>query len=230
MSTNDEKKITTNQILFGIFLVALITAGYAISDLILSPTKPSDAGINQGPVKVLSDYDQKDQMKKVVLVSGFSNTVTNNVPSGRADVTIKATGTFARGYLYAAANVNDKALQDTDRNSFDAVFASLVELTKDGSDSQFGGHLWQDESLDTPQHAEYTEMLFKLSDVPYKKAFEDSSVAVPPGNWLEVLNDKATREKIVAFSSTVKGTGTIQELSIYYECAEGSDCSIEVVE
>lgn len=225
---SDEKKITGNQIGFGIFLVVLLTAGYLISDLILSSKNPSNQDPEQKPVQVLSDYDQKETMKKVVVISNFDNTVNANFPSKKANVTLKATGTFARGYLYASANVEGKALQDTDPSNFDAVFASLVELTKDGSDSQFGGHLWQDESLDTPPHADYTEMLFKLSEVPYKKGFEDSSVVVPPGNWLEVFNDKNTREKVVAFSSTVKGTGVIQELSIYYECAEGSDCSITV--
>jgi len=179
------------------------------------------------PIEV-ADYEKKDSMQSITVIPGFENTVTNNVYSGKAEATLKVTGSFARGYLYVAADVEGKALQDKDPHNFDSVFASLVELTKDGSDSQFGGHLIQAKSLETPEHSNFSEMLFSLSEVPYKKQFTDPDTILYSGNWLEVLNDRTTREKIIAFSSTIKGTGNIRSLVLYYECAEGSSCSITI--
>lgn len=173
-----------------------------------------------------SDYDAKNTMEKVTVISDFKNTVVNNVPSVKVSKTLKVQGSFASGYLYVKADVSGKALQIQDPANYDAVFASLVELTLNGKDVEFGGHLIQGRSLDTPAHDTYTELLYKLSDVVYKKKFTDPDTEVFSGNWLEVINDKSTREKIVSFSSTVKGVGNIQELSIYYQCAEGSTCSI----
>jgi hypothetical protein len=173
-----------------------------------------------------TDYVAKDGMHVVVIINGFKNSVSGNIPSDKISKTLKVTGSFADGYLYVAADVNNKALQINDPTNYDAVFASLIELTKDGSDKEYGGHLIQSKSLSTPIHSDYTELLYKLSEVVYKKQFTDSDAELSTGNWLEVINDKSSREKIISFSSTVKGIGTIEKLVIYYKCADGSSCSI----
>jgi hypothetical protein len=176
-----------------------------------------------------SAYEVKDKMQYLVVMENVKNIVTDHVPTYKDEVHLKVTGLFAKGYLYVVADVAGKPLETKDSDRYDAVFAQIIELTPNGDGRQIGGHLLEQKSLKTQRHDSYTELLFDLSEVPYKKHYLDPDTEITLGNWLEVLNNP-TREEILAFSSTEKGVGTVQKLVIYYTCVDGSNCSITKAE
>lgn len=181
-----------------------------------------------GTVSALADYEKKDAMRHAVIIENYSNTVTVGQPPESADRVLRVTGDFSDGYLYVVADVEGQSLQTADLYDYDSVFAALVELKPAGNGAQIGGHLIESKGLETPKSPTHTEMLFRLSEVVYKKTYTDSDTELTSGDWLKVLNDPTTREMVIAFSSTIKGSGRIQKLVIYYTCAQGSNCSISV--
>ena len=90
---------------------------------------------------------------------------------------------------------------------------------------ELGGHLIEARSLGTPKSNNYTELLYQLSDIQYKKQYWQTDIEVLSADWLRLFNESA-RQKLITFTSTVD-KGLIQELSIYYDCVDGSSCSIE---
>ena len=136
-------------------------------------------------------------------------------------------GIVTKGYLYVVANADSKALQTSDPNKFDDIYINLIELGADSAHSkQYGGHLIESRSLDTPKSDSQTELLFSLADIPYLKTYTDPNKEIISGNWLAILNENL-HKRVIAFSSTLK-QGTVKELSIYYTCLENTDCSITV--
>lgn len=184
------------------------------------------------PAVMETDLERKEKMKFVdIIPGGVSNTVdvnNGNKRSNDAEIELVVKGMFSDGYIYAVANVDGQSLNTSDQAWFDAIFVNLIELTKDGSKSEFGGHLIQAKSIPVPASATSTQFLYKLSDVIYKPTFTNSSAVEVHSDWLAVFNDKILREKILAFSSTPRGVGTIENLYIYYVCVDGSDCSISL--
>ncbi|OGD31906.1 hypothetical protein A3C91_00565 [Candidatus Azambacteria bacterium RIFCSPHIGHO2_02_FULL_52_12] len=167
----------------------------------------------------ISDYRKKETLHKFVLVSDFNNSTKNEKPTETFKKEIKVNGKLAFGYLYARASVNNKIL-----SVYDSVYIKLTAILG-GSYKEFGGHLRRDKSLDVQKLENSTELLYKLDSVfykekiPYREDVEALSV-----DFLRVLNSEE-QQHIIAFTSTL-GEGTIHELSIYYECREGDNCSI----
>lgn len=224
MKSASEAKITDTKQVAIIFVVGLVFMGLsaflysAVGNLTkkVFPTEPVSK----------SAYELKDSMKSLVVIENYKNTVANHKASKPVEVPLKVSGHFSKGFLYVVADVEGDALRTEDDDNYDAVFASLIELTPNGDGGEYGGHLIPERTLPTRIHEDKTELLYSLASVPYKGHYLDSNVEITEGNWLEVLNDTSKREEVYAFSSTEKGTGTIQKLVIYYECAEGSNCSI----
>lgn len=170
--------------------------------------------------KIATPYEYKDSLNKVVIIKDFVNSTKNGAVTNYFDKQFAVSGPFNQGYLYIKVSVDNKAL-----NPKDDVYAKLYTII-DGQYQEFGGHLILSKSLDTPRSLENTELLFELSDIKYKKDYQGKEVEVLSGDWLELMN-AGSNQKIVGFTSTM-GTGKIIELSIYYECVKGANCSIKL--
>lgn len=167
----------------------------------------------------LSPYAYKEKLKKIVVISNFENTSVNNKPSNTGTATLKINGKILKGYLYAKISVNQKPL-----NSWSDLYVK-VQREISGKTEEYGGHLVTSKGLETPIQNEYSEILFDLSDIKYKEKYTSSNIEITSSDWLKLFNESAYTPKIISFASTA-GKGKIIELSLYYDCVDGSDCSI----
>ncbi len=169
--------------------------------------------------KTLSPYESKDKMKKVVIIENFKNSSVNGKESGSFAKKVIVKGIIKNGFLYVRASVNNKALSE-----YDDVYAKITRTI--GVDYlDFGGHLIESQSLDIPiKNEDFTEMLFELSDVRYKKSINSSLQEVISGNWLDILNNEG-KKSVLGFTSTTQ-QGVIYELALFYECLEKTQCSV----
>lgn len=223
--------ITIGVAALGIFLVLHFT-GNTNSNLSLN------SGLNvNAPTATPVPYTEKNLMNAKVVTEDFSNSAPNQVPNSKQVKLIKVTGEIQNGYLYVIASAGGHALQTSDPENFDDIYANLIELTNEGTPEsrEHGGHLVAAASLETPKSKNETELLFPLSYIPYVKSYKDPNGQLVDvknalnSDWLQYLNDKNHAEKLVIYSSTVK-QGNIQKLIIYYTCKEGSDCAINITD
>lgn len=170
--------------------------------------------------KNLTPYEYKDQLKKITLVKDFENTTQNGQSTRYFNSKIIVNGLISQGYLYVKVSINNKPSE----NNGD-VYVKLYGLV-DSQNKELGGHLLQSRSLETPSTSVWTELLYDLSDIKYKKDYRDSNLEIISANWLDLLN-KGTGKIVIGFTSTVE-QGKIIDLSFYYDCVKGSDCSIDI--
>lgn len=168
--------------------------------------------------KQITPYEYKDGLIKLVLVENFTNSTAGQKPTSFFEKYLQVNGTLKDGFLYIKADINGVAL-DTRSD----IYTKLSSFY-DNKHHEYGGHLIKEKSLDTPVHSDYSEFLYKLSDVKYKGSFTDSDIEITSADWLSLLN-KGSNQRIVGFSSSVD-KGTIAELSFYYSCSEGTQCSV----
>ncbi len=155
-------------------------------------------------------------MKKIDVITDFKNSSKDHQPTEKATKNLIISGPIKDGYLYVKASVDEGA----PLTKYDGVFVMLQN-----SNIVLGGHLVKNQSLETPNNDTTTEFLYKLSDVMYKKSYDSSDLEIQSGNWLQILNT-AGNKKVVGFSSTAR-SGML-DVSIYYDCIDGQECSITV--
>lgn len=172
--------------------------------------------------QALTPYESKDKLKNVVILEDFTNSIANNNPTKTFNNRLLVSGLFSQGYLYVKASIDNSSIENKG-----SIYTKMYVLSSDGLYQEFGGHLISSQSLDTPKSNDFTELLYQLSDIKYKKDFQDSDVEVISANWLKLLN-MVGNHGILGFVSTV-GNGKIIELSLYYECIQGTDCSISLL-
>lgn len=171
--------------------------------------------------KKITPYEYKDKLSKIEVVKDFHNSTTNTKSSETFTRNFSTQGAFRDGYIYVKAAIDNKPL-----DNYGDVYIKLSAMFGFRY-SEYGGHLIESKSLDTPKSPNYTEMLFKLSDVKYKENYKQSDVEVISADWLKLLNE-GSKQRVMGFTSTVY-SGHIIEISIYYDCIEGSRCSINIV-
>lgn len=169
--------------------------------------------------KSITPYETKEKMTKAVLVQNFSNTTRNGEPTNVFSKQFLSTGLFNNGYLYIKASIDNQPLD----NKGD-VYTKLTTVVE-GNYQEYGGHLQQSKSLERPKNTEFTELLYPLSDIKYKRDYQDSDIEILSGDWLKILN-MGGNPTLITFTSTA-GMGKIIELTIYYECVSGSSCEIK---
>ena len=220
---NPKPPITTKQIWFGIFLVILFIGGFILADLFLGwkKNKITNEEIGQkidNIQKVLTPYEAKDNLNKLIVIQNFENTVIKTTPNKSFTKTLITKGSFSSGYLYIKASVNGKAM--------DKLGDIYVKISGNvnGKYQEAGGHLIAHKGLSVPKSDTHTEILFELSDIKYKESYLKSDIEVISGDWLTLLNSDKSK-MVIGFSSTEQ-IGKIEEFSIYYQCVEGNNCSI----
>lgn len=208
----------------GLILMAIILSLVWISNL-LFPQKPSENNnidkikeqIGKIEEKIKTPYERKNELNKTEIIRNFKNSSKDNKPTDDFRKKLNITGQFAGGYIHIKASVNSRALEQSD-----GVYLKLSGKINNEY-TELGGHLRR--SLETPKYEIITEFLFDLSDVKYKKNYWDPDFEILSGNWLDIINSKDS-QIILGFSSTT-GEGNLEEVSIYYQCTSGSECSIK---
>lgn len=142
------------------------------------------------------------------------NPVTRDDKDGITKI-FKVKGKFSRAYLYIEAMVdNNRPL-----TVWDDVYFKINED---------GGHLIDINNLAKPS-PEISKYLYDLRSIYYYPTVEEKKKEAIV-NLFELLKDEK-KLKINAFISSARPGGVMKEVSIYYECLKGSECSIkEVIE
>jgi len=158
-------------------------------------------------------YDDLDGMKRLELAKDFASWTPGakiedeKVRGG----SLAVTGTVAKAYLSVKASVDGKPL-----TKYESVFVKLNDA---------GGHLFRPMSLETPEDAAATSLLYAMDDVAVLPSVPyDESRTPEKADLLATLADGKT-VKLTAFISSLR-PALIEELAISYVCADGSDCAI----
>lgn len=170
--------------------------------------------------KIVVPYEYKNQLQKVNIIENYKNTTIGGQPRTFFTKQLITNGLFEQGFLYVKASANDRSLLRNDN-----IYVKLTDVTQ-GQYHEYGGHLIKTKSLETPKSDSATELLYDLSDIKYKETYLDTDVEVLSADWLKLLME-GENQKIIGFSSTIE-KGTIIELSFYYKCVQGQECSISV--
>lgn len=125
-------------------------------------------------------------------------------------------GRFSRAYLYAEAIVD----YGRPLTAWDDIYFKM---------NSFGGHLIKDENLLPVPPGETSIHLYDFRSISYYPTMEDKENRENRHNNINIfyiLQDSITLDVRVFISSDRPGR-IMKEVAIYYECFEGSDCSIE---
>lgn len=155
-----------------------------------------------------------DGMLKLSIAEDFASWTPNAKVEDSKVVSRALTveGNVEKAFLFVDASVAGKEL-----SSYHSFYLKLVNS---------GGHLFRPESLDV-EAGEGTTLLYDLSDVPYLSSVPYDETKTPERADLLALLKDGSSPLVTSFISSLEG-GQINELSMYYTCAEGSDCSVTI--
>ncbi|KKU94048.1 MAG: hypothetical protein UY26_C0003G0198 [Candidatus Jorgensenbacteria bacterium GW2011_GWA1_48_13] len=156
------------------------------------------------------DFDSLSRLEKLVVVSDFESWTpgANTQDEKIRKVIILDRGDLAKAYIYVRASLDSKAL-----TRWESIYVKL-----DNS----GGHLFRKESLPIPK-GDKTELLYTLDNIPYLQSVPYSELRVPLHvDWFQFFRNKAEVE-LLTFVSSLR-PALIEEISLYYECIEASEC------
>lgn len=131
----------------------------------------------------------------------------------------KIKGRFARAYLYTEAIVD----YGRPLTAWDDIYFNM---------NSFGGHLIKDANLLPVPPGETSVYLYDLRSISYYPKIEDKENRENRHNNINIFylfQDNMTLDIRVFISSDRPGR-IMKEVAIYYECFEGSDCSIEEIQ
>lgn len=155
-----------------------------------------------------------EDMLKLTIAEDFASWVPEGKRQDSKTVSRALTveGDVEKAYLYVDASALEKEL-----TQFHSIYFKLVNS---------GGHLFRPESLDV-EAGEGTTLLYDLADLPYLASIPYDETKTPErANLLELLKD-GSAPLVTSFISSLD-QAEINELSVYYSCAEGSDCSVTI--
>lgn len=170
--------------------------------------------------EVVTPYEYKSQLNKIVIVENFQNTTKGYKPTDYFVRNITTSGLFEQGFIYIKASSNNKPLSNVDN-----VYVKMSFIVN-GKYQEFGGHLIKSKSLETPKTDFSTELLYDISDIKYKESYYLDDVEVLSADWLKILN-QGNSKKIIGFSSS-PSLARIDEISFYYKCIKGTECKIDI--
>lgn len=162
------------------------------------------------------DYEGLKDMASLVILKESGSWV----PEGKKENIIKYTkqlkseGKFSRIYLYAEVSVNDKPL-----TQYESLYVKF---------NYTGGHLFRPQSLKIPPNT-VTRLLYAINNVPYLATIPYSESKTPlTADWFKFFKDDSSI-RFDVFISSLKPT-VIDKILLYYDCAEGGECKIEILE
>jgi len=164
-----------------------------------------------------SEYPDYNSLKDLTPLVIIENKVSWS-PEGKPEKIIgyekhlKSIGQFARIYLYVEVSVNNKPL-----TQYESLYIKF---------NNEGGHIFRPQSLKIPAGT-ITRLLYAINNIPYLSSIPYSESKTPlTTNWFNFFKDDSLIT-VNIFISSLK-PATINKIMLYYDCAEGSDCKIEL--
>lgn len=212
----DEKMIQKlNTAISVVFIVAaalLFTAALKRRDADTAPAF-SEIATNAPEARSAQAYGDLAGMRQIQLAKSFASwTPDAEVEEDKTrTASLAVKGNILKVYLSVKASVEGKPL-----TKYESVF---VKFNDDG------GHLFRPRSLETPAEAAATSLLYDLDAMPVLPSVPyDESRTPDTANPAALLKDGRT-VKLTAFISSLR-PALLDDLTVSYVCAEGSDCSI----
>lgn len=213
----DEKMIQKlNTAISAVFIVAAVVLfGAALKNRGTDADAPADAVSDASSTveSATQAYDDLDGMKSLELAKDFASwtpgaTVEDEKVRGGS---LAVTGQVSKAFLRVKASVDGKPL-----TKYESLFVKLNDA---------GGHLFRPMSLETPDDAAATALLYDLHDVAVLPTvpYDESRTPEKADLFATLADGKSV--KLTAFISSLR-PALIEEMSISYVCAEGSDCAI----
>ena len=215
----DEKMIQKlNTAISAVFIVAAVVLfGAALKNRDNGAEPASEALSNASSTaeSATQAFDDLDGMNRLELAKDFASwtpgaTVEDEKVRGGS---LAVTGTIAKAYLNVKASVDGKPL-----TKYESVFVKLNDA---------GGHLFRPMSLATPAEASATSLLYDLQDVAVLPNVPYDESRTPEKADLAATLVGGKTVKLTAFISSLR-PALIEEMSISYVCAAGSDCAISL--
>ncbi len=173
--------------------------------------------ITEKPQPKPSEYPDYSSLKDLIPLTIIENK-TSWSPKAKAENIIsyrkqlEPIGEFTRVYLYIEASVNNKPL-----TQYESLYIKF---------NNTGGHLFRPQSLKIPADT-ITRLLYPINNIPYLSSIPYSENKTPiTTNWFNLLKDDSLIT-VDIFISSLK-PALINKIILYYDCAESSDCKIEL--
>lgn len=211
----DEKMIQKlNTIISVVFIVAAVALfgvaiknrggkdGQSVQDAVQTPKTDVAAAA----------YADLAGMKRLELAKDFASwTPGANVEDEKVRTgSLVVSGTVAKAYLTVKASIDGKPL-----TKYESIFVKLNDV---------GGHLFRPSSLETPESGS-TSLLYPLNAAPVLPSVPYDETRTPEMRDLSALLVDGKTVRLTAFISSLR-PALLEELSISYVCADGSDCAI----
>lgn len=216
------RKVSKKQKIIGAVIVVIVVAALGFFNWKQTTSAPpSSAEQNQDNSNSVGQEEANypdlallANLKKLELAKDFvSWTPDSKVSADQVkNLNLVQKGNLNEAYVYIKALVQDKKL-----TKYDSLY-----LKVNGQ----GGHLFRPASLALPE-SEQTELLYPLEKISYLPNIPYDESRTP--NELNALNFFGDSKKINIYSFLSSWrTGKILELSIFYGCREGEECSLEI--
>jgi len=177
------------------------------------PSVAAETATNTPETGAAQAYDDLAGMQQLQLAKDFASWT----PDAKLEdektrsLSLAVKGQVTKAYLSVKASVGGKPL-----TKYESVF---VKFDDDG------GHLFRPQSLETPADAASTSLLFDLDALPVLPSVPYDETRTPDtANPAALFKDGRT-VKLTAFISSLR-PALLEDLTLSYVCAEGSDCSI----
>ena len=172
---------------------------------------------NEKPEPKPSEYPDYNLLKNLTPLTIIENTISWSPEAKKEDIIsykkqLRSTGQFARIYLYAEASVGDKPL-----TQYESLYVKMNNV---------GGHIFRPQSLKIPVDST-THLLYAINNIPYLPKLPYAESRTPStANWFDFFEDDSLIT-VNIFISSLK-PATLDKIILYYDCAEGSNCKIEI--
>ena len=194
----------------------------------VEPARVEPAGDGFSTWNELQSKKNQGQMKQVNVISDCENCANNEWRSEQAanesldDISAyyTASGEFASGFLVIEAAVDgEKPFTEWDG------FYLKMQRHKFYDE---GGHLVLENSLPIPQSETSSRYLFNLNEVVAFKSLSDkiNKSGEETFDFFSKYLQNGNLFRILAFVSSARPGRVIKEISVYYECAQGSSCKL----
>lgn len=210
--------VATSTSLIGFYIVNQVIKKQVYAPIVVQPEgKPS-----QYPDYDAIKGDNKSKNIKQLNITqdcpegGCGNDRPASIEFDGINKSYQAIGSFSRAYLYIEAIVD----YSRPLTSWDGIYLTI---------NNWGGHLVEDSNVLPVPPSDVSRLLYNLRSISFYATLEDKlykSNLYSNINLFTFLQDTNTLNVVVTISSDRPGR-VLREVSIYYECFEGSNCDIK---
>lgn len=182
--------------------------------VVVQPSQYPDYDVIRGENK--SENIKQLNITKDCLKGGCRNDKPASAEFDGINKTYLVSGKFSRAYLYIEAIVD----YTRPLTSWDGIYFTM---------NNWGGHLVNDDNLLSVPSSDTSRILYNLRSISFYGTLEDKlnkTNLYSNINLFSLLQDTNILNIVVTISSDRPGR-ILREVSIYYECFEGSSCDIK---